>query len=70
MDPHGTHEWLAPEMFDSDNSDYDFSVDIFPLGCLFGYTLSGGKHPFGDSPLEQTMRILEKKEMRTDTVGS
>ncbi|KZO94710.1 hypothetical protein CALVIDRAFT_538819 [Calocera viscosa TUFC12733] len=24
------------------------SVDIFALGCLFYYTLSGGEHPYGD----------------------
>lgn len=63
VDPHGTHGWLAPEMFDSDSSDNGFPVDIFALGCVFGYTLSGGKHPFGDSPLEQSIGIVEKRKM-------
>ena len=28
-------------------------ADIFSLGCVFAYTLSGGKHPFGESYLRE-----------------
>ncbi len=63
VDPHGTRGWIPPELYDSD-TDYDSKVDIFALGCVFGYTLSGGKHPFGKSQLEQTIQILHKKPMK------
>lgn len=29
------------------------AVDIFSMGCLFYYVLSGGKHPFGDPHMRQ-----------------
>lgn len=38
--PHGTKGWVAPELYH--NKRYDFKADIFPLGCVFAYTLSGG----------------------------
>jgi len=58
--PYGTQGWIAPELFDSE--ELDFPVDIFALGCIFAYTLTvGGKHPFGANPLEQYIRILDKK---------
>ena len=25
------------------------AVDLFSIGCVFYYVLSGGKHPFGES---------------------
>ena len=34
------------------------SVDIFPLGCLFYYTLTKGRHPYGDE-FEREMNILK-----------
>lgn len=36
-------------------------MDIFPLGCVFAYTLTGGKHPFGDDPEDRPNRIRKKK---------
>jgi len=63
VEPHGTQGWISPELYDSDTNDYDLKVDIFPLGCVFGYTLSGGKYLFGDSLLEQAVRILHKRPM-------
>jgi len=61
-DPGGAKGWIAPELFDS-YLRYDCKVDIFPLGCIFGYTLSKGKHhPFGDDPDKRSVRIKEKLE--------
>lgn len=34
------------------------SVDIFALGCLFFYTLTGGEHPFG-GPFERESNIVK-----------
>lgn len=44
----GTEGWIAPEMMTGEKRT-TYAVDIFSLGCLFYYVVSGGKHPFGDS---------------------
>lgn len=59
--PHGTKGWIAPELYQ--NKRYDFKADIFPLGCVFAYTVSGGKHPFGEDPDERPNRIKKNKPM-------
>lgn len=64
----GASGWKAPESMIQPKTNqrrhYDFSVDIFPLGCVFGYTLSeGGKHPFGENATEQDYRIMKKEPM-------
>jgi len=47
VNPKGTRGWMAPEQYGS--ARLGGEVDIFALGCIFGYTLSTeGKHPFGD----------------------
>jgi len=57
--------WMAPELYHQSikirltNS----KMDIFPLGCIFAYTLSGGKHPFGDDPDLRIGRIKRKETM-------
>lgn len=66
--PDGARGWKAPELItpleENQRRQYDFSVDIFPLGYIFGYTLSnGGKHPFGDNPTNQDYHIYWKKPM-------
>jgi len=59
--PKGTNGWMAPELYQSQH--WDSKVDIFPLGCIFGYTLTdGGKHPFGDDdPLRRQIRIIDQQ---------
>ncbi|XP_012271622.1 serine/threonine-protein kinase/endoribonuclease IRE1 isoform X2 [Orussus abietinus] len=51
----GTDGWIAPEIFNGQRT--TCAVDIFSLGCVFYYVLSGGKHPFGD-PLRRQANIL------------
>lgn len=49
--PMGTRGWMAPELYESEPC--DSTVDIFALGCVFGYTLTDGKHPFGDDDVHK-----------------
>jgi len=60
-DPRGTRGWIAPELFEEERVDY-FKVDIWALGCIFAYTLTWGKHPFGDED-ERNDRIRKKEPM-------
>jgi len=60
--PNGTRGWMAPEVYELKR--FDFKVDIFALGLIFGYTLSGGKHPFDhNKPIKKRMRM---KMVRSD----
>ena len=59
--PNGTRGWMAPEMYQLNR--IDSKVDIFPLGCIFAYTLTEGKHPFGDDPDLRIGRIKQKGAM-------
>ena len=43
-----TEGWMCPT--DSRDS-VALSFDIFPLGCLFVFTVSNGTHPFGTDPI-------------------
>lgn len=61
MNPRGTRGWMAPELYESHR--YDLKVDIWGLGLIFGYTLSGGKHPYGDYLMECDHRIRQKYPM-------
>ena len=47
--------WLAPEVL---TLNYNFDVDIFSLGCVFGYTISDGKHPFWNFPPVRNGNII------------
>ena len=42
---------------------YTKSADIFPLGLIFAFTLSGGRHPFDDGALkdEETESEMQKR---------
>ncbi|KAI5728967.1 hypothetical protein M8J77_023734 [Diaphorina citri] len=52
----GTDGWIAPEMM-ANGGRTMCNVDIFSLGCVFYFVLSGGRHPFGD-PLRRQANIL------------
>jgi len=61
--PNGTRGWIAPELYQDQRAGP--KVDIFALGLIFGYILSGGKHPFGDDdPDDRVMRIKKKMPMK------
>lgn len=67
-------DWAAPE-FQGDEERFDFFSDVFSLGCVFAYTLTDGKHPFGDPAerkrniatgtfSEEIMKIIQNEELR------
>ena len=60
--PYGTHVWIGPEQYN--NGEYCYLTDIFPLGCIFGFVLSNGKHPFCQTLIpnwtpEETERVID-----------
>ena len=65
--PIGTYGWIAPEIITDKPKYMAESVDIFPLGLIFAFTLSGGRHPFGEDAQTRNERI-RKGELMTLTV--
>ena len=61
INQNGTRGWMAPEFVL--NERYNSKMDIFPLGCVFGYTLTDGKHIFGEDSLRQQIRIEDRLPM-------
>lgn len=60
--PNGTRGWMPPEVFKEKR--FDFTVDVWALGCIFAYTLSvETKHPFGDDANDRLARIIRKEPM-------
>ena len=45
------------------------SVDVFSLGCVFYYVLSGGQHPFGES-FRRQYNILSGEFRSVSTTSS
>ena len=67
----GTEHWFAPELLKLLNDENvqneseakqrgTIQTDVFAEGLLFGYYLTGGRHPFG-SPVQIADNILENK---------
>uniref|UniRef100_H2ZJM4 non-specific serine/threonine protein kinase n=1 Tax=Ciona savignyi TaxID=51511 RepID=H2ZJM4_CIOSA len=52
----GTDGWIAPEIDSDKRYRMTQAVDIFSMGCVFYYVISG-KHPFGD-PITRQARII------------
>eukprot|EP00762_Andalucia_godoyi_P005758 ANDGO_06405.mRNA.1 Serine/threonine-protein kinase ppk4 len=52
----GTQGWQAPEVLKSEKQ--TVAVDLFSLGCLVYYVLSGGDHPFGSERTDRDHNIL------------
>ena len=62
-------DWLAPELLklldktaadEYEKKKKQRETDVFAQGLLFGYYLTGGRHPFG-SPVQIADNILENK---------
>ena len=54
--------WMPPETHEKFT--FTAAMDQFALGLLFGYTLSRGRHPYGDDEEIRVSRIKKKEPMR------
>ena len=52
----GTLGWRAPERLHP-NGRQGRGVDVWALGCVLFYCLSGGHHPYGDAPLSRDAAV-------------
>jgi serine/threonine protein kinase len=60
----GTFRWLAPELLpflgkEGLSERGNISSDVFSMGCVFGYFLTRGIHPFGQETFLVMARISE-----------
>ncbi|GFR44013.1 hypothetical protein Agub_g5168 [Astrephomene gubernaculifera] len=59
--PGGSSGWQAPEQLiarGGGEARQTRSMDVFSLGCVLYYCMTGGRHPFGDSHYERDANIL------------
>ena len=59
--------WLPPEIYNQQEICFTFAMDVFSLGLVFAYVLSGGIHAFG-SDKESRVFNLKKKLPMTITI--
>ena len=58
---------MAPELIRSNESEYDEKVDIWSIGCIIFYILSGGKRAFSDDESKSnTSPLLNQKIMHEE----
>ncbi len=66
----GSMSWMAPELLKERNQGRNnpghkargtVKSDVFAEGCVFGYFLSDGIHPFGDADYEIPSNIAKNK---------
>lgn len=55
----GSSGWQAPEQLRDERQTR--AVDLFSLGCVLFFCITGGKHPYGDS-LERDVNIVNNQK--------
>ena len=60
----GSLSWLPAEIYHT--TKFTFAMDIFALGCIFAYFLSGGIHPYG-TVKEERLNHIKRKDTVTLT---
>lgn len=61
---------MAPELLlcrgdeDAQGTKQSKKLDVFALGCLVHYTLTGGRHPFGDTFERDQNIVLNKQKLK------
>ncbi|CAA0807032.1 Serine/threonine-protein kinase/endoribonuclease IRE1b [Striga hermonthica] len=56
---YGSSGWQAPEQLRRER--HTRAVDLFSLGCILFFCITGGKHPFGES-LERDVNIVNDRK--------
>lgn len=56
---YGSSGWQAPEQLRHERQTR--AVDLFSLGCLLFFCITGGKHPFGEN-LERDVNIVNGRK--------
>ena len=57
----GSKGWLPAETYTQGY--FTVAMDLFALGCVFGATLNGGVHPFGEDKDKRIIRIKYSQPM-------
>jgi len=60
----GSEGWQAPEVVNRTEMRLTKAVDIFSLGCVMYYMISGGAHPFGKRSVRQCNVTNNKHDLR------
>ena len=60
----GSEGWQAPEVIARSETRLTKAVDIFSLGCVLYYMMSGGAHPFGKRSVRQLNISRDKSDLR------
>lgn len=55
----GSSGWQAPEQLR--NGRQTRAVDLFSLGCVLFFCITGGRHPYGDS-IERDVNIVNDRK--------
>ena len=68
--PFGTDGWIAPEVLKGEII-YTDKIDIFPLGLIIAFILSGGRHPFDVDPpndKETNEQKIQRSKKRNERI--
>ena len=57
----GSKSWLGPEVYQA--TAFKVEMDLFSLGCVMAFSLSGGKHPYGPVKEQRILNIWTKQEI-------
>ncbi|KAG2484704.1 hypothetical protein HYH03_016532 [Edaphochlamys debaryana] len=71
--PGGSSGWQAPEQLiarDGGAARQTRSMDVFSLGCILHYCMTGGRHPFGDNHYERDSNILHGQPALASLAGA
>ncbi|KAJ0456461.1 putative protein kinase IRE1 family [Helianthus annuus] len=57
----GSSGWQAPEQLCHGRQTR--AVDLFSLGCVIFFCMTGGRHPFGDTPYERDGNVIDNNKV-------